>query len=50
VTTTRTEGMSYGLQVGLPPRVTIAIPNSAFETVANWFGFGPQSAGRQGGW
>jgi hypothetical protein len=52
VTTARTEGMSYGMQVGLATTqtVTIAIPNSAFETVANWIGFGPQSANRGGGW
>ncbi|MDA0163467.1 hypothetical protein OM076_24550 [Solirubrobacter ginsenosidimutans] len=52
VTTARTEGMSYGMQVGLATTqtVTIAIPNSAFETVANWLGLGPQSANRSGGW
>jgi hypothetical protein len=52
VTTARTEGMSYGLQLGLATTqtVTIAIPNSAFETVANWLGMGPQSANRSGGW
>ena len=52
ITETRTEGVSFGVQQGLASTqpVTIAIPNSAFDTVANWLGFGPQSAGRQGGW
>jgi hypothetical protein len=52
VTTTQTEGVSFGIQQGLASTqtVTIAIPNSAFETVANWLGFRPQSANRSGGW
>jgi hypothetical protein len=52
VTTSHTEAVSYGVQQGLASTqtITIAIPNSAFETVANWFGMGPQSANRSGGW
>ena len=42
VTAYQTEGMSFGAQYGLATTqtVTIAIPNSAFETVANWLGLG----------
>jgi hypothetical protein len=52
VTGYRTEGMSYGMQVGLATTqtVTIAIPNSAFETVANWLGIGRPSPNTSGGW
>jgi hypothetical protein len=48
----QTEGMSFGAQYGLATTqtVTIAIPNSAFETVANWLGLGPEKRGNGGGW
>ena len=51
VTGYKTEGMSYGMQVGLATTqtVTIAIPNSAFETVANWLGISAQPE-TGGGW
>jgi hypothetical protein len=47
----QTEGMSFGAQYGLATTqtVTIAIPNSAFETVANWSGIGPDKP-QGGGW
>jgi hypothetical protein len=47
----QTEGMSFGAQYGLASTqtVTIAIPNSAFETVANWLGIG-KSSPNGGGW
>ena len=44
---TRPRRMSFGAQYGLATTqtVTIAIPNSAFETVANWLGLGPHKSG-----
>ena len=44
MTAYQTEGMSFGAQYGLATTqtVTIAIPNSAFETVANWLGMGSE--------
>ncbi len=43
----QTEAMSFGAQYGLATTqtVTIAIPNSAFETVADWLGLGPHKSG-----
>jgi len=40
----KTEGMSFGAQYGLATTqtVTIAIPNSAFEAVADWLGMGSE--------
>ena len=44
--------MSFGVQVGLATTqtVTIAIPNSAFETVANWLGHVRPRAAETYGW
>ncbi len=54
-TTTRTEGVSFGMQVGAASTqfVTISVPNSTLDWVGNtiggWFGLGPpQPTG--GGW
>jgi Na+/serine symporter len=50
--TDESESMSFGMTEGavVTYTVTLSIPNETIDMVANWFGLGPQSAIRNGGW